>query len=306
MESLCLLPGQVHLSTTVDVNITKPSVAKDAQTDTSTRTHLELKGMQMTIRDVSFYFHDNSLKVMSEVKGLMDIVLPPHGIDASITLCSIPSLTGKAERERRRGFHKIENVKVTLSKDTEIKLKKTNHKILISAFKPIVKNGLILGIEKVIASKLEMVFEMLDGIAWDVYQRAQVIGDTGVTSIGPKYASALLSEWRKMSKEPGMMDGVKLTDLGVVKDDEKTDSVIAVGTGPQVISGDKHGPRGPHSSVLSAKKGAKGVMHGVAKIKSFRETVDGKKRYEKGQMGWRSEAFSLKSDETASLYDSLK
>jgi len=314
IESLQLLPGHAHLSTTVNMDVDKPSGAADAKSDTSTKTSLKLTGLQMTLKEVSFWYNDPSLKLASEVKGLMDITLPARGVDAEATLGLIPTASGKKRRERRGGFHEVSNVHVNIASDTSITLKKTNHQVLISVFKPVVKKQLISTIEKLLAEKIRLVLEMVDGIAWDVYQRAGVFQDAGLTATGPKYIAAMMSEWGKLRQEPGLLSGWTMTSVGMVKDDPRSDTLFAVGAAPQIISGDKHGPRTTATStnaardtVNSAKDTAKDAKPDISKgaikdtavgavgqVKSFKATVDTKAAEEKKRDGWRSSAFDLK------------
>lgn len=236
IESLRLLPGHAHISTTVNMDMDKAIGTAEAETDTSTRTHLKLTGVQMALREVSFWYHDPSLKLVSEVRGLMDVSVPPRGVDVQATLKLIPTASGKTRREQRRGFHEISDIQVTLASDTKVSLKQTNHQVLMSAFSPIVKKRLIKNIENILAEKIRLVLEAMDGIAWDVDQRANVFSDTGLTATVPKYLAAMVSEWGKLRKEPGLLSGWTMTGVGVVKDDPRTDTVFAVGAAPQVIN----------------------------------------------------------------------
>jgi hypothetical protein len=234
IDSLRLLPGHAHISTTVDVDVDKPSGPADAETDVRHKTHLRFTGIQMDLKEISFWYHGPSLKLASEVRGLMDIKLPPRGMDIDIDFGLLPTLSGKSRRERKGGFHRISKVQVTLSSDATLALKETNHSILISVFKPAVKKKIIDTIEKVLAEKIRMALEIMDNVAWDIHQRAKVFADTGLTATGPKYVAAMSSEWGRLKKQPGLLSGWTVTSLGVVKDDPRDNIAFAVGAGPQV------------------------------------------------------------------------
>ncbi|PVG01903.1 hypothetical protein CPB86DRAFT_780775 [Serendipita vermifera] len=307
IESLRLLPGHARLSTTINVDVDKPSGPANAETDVSHRTHLKLTGVQMGLKDVSFWYRDPSLKLTPEVSGLMSLGLPPRGVDIDVVFGLLPTLSGRRRRERKQGFHHISEVRVDLSSDTAIDLKKTNHPILITAFKPVVKELLIDRVEKLIAQQIRMVLEMMDGIAWDIHQRAEVFADTGLTGTGPKYVAAALSEWGKLKKQPGLLSGWTMTSLGLVKDDPRSDTILAVGAGPQIISGDKHGPGSLAPKTSAAQQSAKsaaqdakgaaqqGTVTAATKVKSLKQSVDAKVEEEKQSGGWRSAAFDITS-----------
>ncbi|PVG01902.1 hypothetical protein CPB86DRAFT_24838 [Serendipita vermifera] len=234
IESLHLLPGHAHISSTVGIDIDKSSGSADAKTDISHKTHLKLSGVQMNLKEVSFWYHDPSLKFPSEVSGLMNINLPPGGVDIDVDFGLLPTLSGKQRREKKQSFHYISEVRVTLSRDTAIALKKTNHPILISTFKRTVKKKLIHRIETVLSQQIKVVLEMVDNIAWDLHQRAKAFDDTELTDTGPKYVAATFSEWRRLRKQPGLLSGWIVTTLGVVKEDPGLDITLAFGAGPQV------------------------------------------------------------------------
>lgn len=262
----------------------------------------------MNLKEVSFWYHDPSLKFPSEVSGLMNINLPPGGVDIDVDFGLLPTLSGKQRREKKQSFHYISEVRVTLSRDTAIALKKTNHPILISTFKRTVKKKLIHRIETVLSQQIKVVLEMVDNIAWDLHQRAKAFDDTELTDTGPKYVAATFSEWRRLRKQPGLLSGWIVTTLGVIKEDPGLDITLAFGAGPQIISGDKHGPRPPAPSPDEAKQDIEPATHDTkkaskhkkktdgARIKSFKQTIDAKVEEERKSGGWKSAAFDITSE----------
>jgi len=312
----------------LNMDIDKQSGADDAVTDTSTRSTLDIKGFSMALKEVSFWYHDPSLKLASQLTGLMDIAIPPRGVEAQVSFNLLPTQSGSAKRQRRGRFHDIKDVQVSLCSDTSITLKQTNHQFIASTFKPMVRKRIISQIENILAQQIRLVLETADAIAYDVHRRAGVFADAGLGATGPKYAAAIMSEWGELKKRPGPLTGWNLTSVGVVKDDPRSDKVFAVGAAPQVISGDKHGPRTETSSVnnavndatgqakqtapggqtyqggvTTAKEAGKEVKDTVAdktklataKAKSFKETVDAKAAEEKRRDRWRTSAYDLES-----------
>lgn len=328
IESLRLLPGHAHLSTTLNVDIEKKSGADDAVTDTSTRTTLDIKGVSMDLKEVSFWYHDPSLKLASKLTGLMDISIPPRGVDVHITFGLLPTQSGSAKRQRRGRFHEIKDVRVRLNSATGINLKQTNHQIVATTFKSMIRGRIMEQIESLLAQQIRLVLETMDSIAFDIYRRSGVFADAGISVTGPKYAAAIMSELGELKKRPGPFSGWTLTSVGVVKDDPRSDVAFAVGAAPQIISGDKHGPRTGTSSINNAinettgqttqsaqdVSGAQSYQGGVttakevaqdvksnaaqtatAKAKSFKDTVSAKAAEEEKRDGWRSSAFDLEA-----------
>jgi len=315
VSSFNLLPGHVFIRNITDVDITAPA-AGASKTAVGTLTHIKLQAVQLTLKDVSFWYKDKTASIgPSEFTGLMEFKLPEKGIDVDIKVRLIPNTPdGQKQRERRNGFHEIDIVEVNVAEGVELEVKQSNHAILLSMFKPVVVMRLREILAKTLAEQIRGVLEMSDSIAWDVGKRSEVFADAGLGG-GSSIAAAIWSEigrFRKM--EGGFLSGWNATGTGFVKDDiDGGAGKLAMGAEPQIISGEKKGPLGTNSESLKERLpegvdvdvdmegGAQGIAQkvldvgkeGKKQVLTFKRSVEVKAEEEKKTPGWRSGAFDL-------------
>uniref|UniRef100_D8Q4R6 Uncharacterized protein n=1 Tax=Schizophyllum commune (strain H4-8 / FGSC 9210) TaxID=578458 RepID=D8Q4R6_SCHCM len=257
IESARILPGHAHIKTTAEADITQDVPGQEARTSASAQTTIQLQGVQLHLREVSFYHEqkEHSAIAPNKFTGLVDVTLPPRGVDAEISLSMLPT-TDTAGRERHGGFFKIERVTLNLSDDMDIKPHKTNHSLLVGAFKGTIKKRVRKALEGALRDQLEFALTFLDRTAYDIHKRAKVFLDTGL-SPAAAYAGATVSEIGHLRSlpGPGPLTGWRATGTGVVKDDPRSDKAFAMGAEPQIISGDKRGPAGTFSGPLACFPG---------------------------------------------------
>lgn len=234
------------------------------------------------------------MQPISEISGLMGITIPERGLDVDVALGLIPQPDKKAENKDQHAFFTIENVQVQLH-DPTFTIRKSNHPVLFSVFKPLVRSRLQHAIEQAIASHITLAIEMLDGLAYDVHSRSGVFSDAGMAP-NAAYVSALWSEIGHLKKQPGLLTGLKATSVGIVRDDPRLESKFAVGAQPQIIPGEKRGPPVPgtqekrdQAAHLAKETGAAEI--GTNGVTSFADEVKRKKEQEERTEGWRSGAF---------------
>ncbi|KZV88036.1 hypothetical protein EXIGLDRAFT_839540 [Exidia glandulosa HHB12029] len=284
LQSLQVLPGHVKISHTTNVEIDAPKTG-ETERDTSTKTRIQFTGLQITLKEVAFWYHDKGKLPVDTVTGLLDVKIPEKGVDMDVTLGLLPTASGSAERRKRGGFHNIESVKASLD-DVTVAIRESNHQIMISMFKPVFRTALVKAVRQSLENYMRVALEALDGMAYDVHHRARVFADAG-TPLGPAYVSGLVSQLGYMAKqEVGILDGVRATSVGVIKDDPNSKSAFAVGAAPQLIGADKRAP-GP-----AGKKG-KWEQGATPSVEGFTEAVARKRDAEKKGEGWRSNAFDL-------------
>ena len=276
--------------------------------------------MQLALREVSFYFSDKNATVgPAEFTGLLEFTLPPQGIDVDTVVRVIPnSDKGLKEREKRKGFLEIERVDVKVSDDIDVQIRQSNHTIISTVFRPVIVSRFKDALQTILADNLRGALEWSDSFAWDVGNRAQVFGDAGLPR-GPSLIAGFWSELGHLQKgETGLFKGWKATGTGLIKEEgnAKDGAKFAIGAEPQVLSGEKRGPKGTFSEppadkvdtdvavgglaedardqVKSVSQQAKQTMQqGIQKVKLFKETVEEKSEAEKKTQGWKSSAFDI-------------
>ncbi|KDQ52650.1 hypothetical protein JAAARDRAFT_183909 [Jaapia argillacea MUCL 33604] len=309
ISSFSLLPGHVFIRNITDIDINAPK-GEDAQTAVGTFTHIHVQGVELALREVSFYYHDKNASLgPSEFTGIMELTLPPQAVDIDLRLRMIPnSPAGLKEREKRGGFHKIESIDVKVTENISFTVRQSNHPMLVTVFKPMLTSTVRDTLAMTLREQIRVAIESTDKMAWDIGNRAEVFSDAGL-SRGPSYIAGFWSELGKLARQPGgLTSGWRATGTGVIKDDKHSASKFAMGAEPQILSGEKRGPKGTFSESLGDKMDVEGgveglgavaqqaketVKEGIKKVRSFKQSVEVKAREEKSREGWQTSAFDV-------------
>ncbi|KAM5546176.1 hypothetical protein V8D89_000302 [Ganoderma adspersum] len=306
ISQFSLLPGHAYIRNITDIDIKAPSAGK-TDIAVGTLTRLYLQGLQLQLKEVSFYYNDKTTTMgPSEFSGLLEFTLPPQGVDVDIIVRSIPNNPdGLRERERRGSFVDIQRVDAKVSEDATLTIKESNHSILVSLFRPIMRTRLREAIEAALRHQIRGTLEHFDTLAWDVGRRAEVFEDTGL----PRGASLIAGLWSELghlrrTREPAasLLSGWKATGTGLVKEDKDSDVQFAMGVEPQVLPGEKHGPKGTFAESLGEREdvGRAGdvveqakttAREKIRRVRSWKDTLQRKTEEERQQPGWKSAAF---------------
>ncbi|EIW84439.1 hypothetical protein CONPUDRAFT_135878 [Coniophora puteana RWD-64-598 SS2] len=311
ITTLNLLPGHAYIRNIADIDITAPAGSEKAVTAIGTLTHVKLQAVHLALDETSFYYKDKTATIgPSEFSGIMELTLPPQGVDVDIKFRLLPNTPqGLAARQQRARYFTLDLVSVSISEDVTVEVKKSNHAILASVFKPIIKMRFREALERTLEEQIRGVFDTLDTLAYDVSRRSEVFQDTGLGS-GAALMAAIWSEIGHMRKmEGGLLTGWKATGTGVIKEAKEGEASIAMGAEPQILSGEKHGPLGTNSQPLaerlpSAKDISGSVQEGTERIagdgkeamktvQSFKQSVRAKTEEERKKDGWKSESFNF-------------
>ncbi|KAJ7629413.1 hypothetical protein DFH06DRAFT_1225627 [Mycena polygramma] len=309
ISSFALDPAHIFVRNTTDLDV-RTSENAPATTNVGTSTHIQLQAVQLTLKDVSFYYKDKKAAALkpSEITGLLEMAMPPQGLDVDIKLRLIQSAK---EREATRGYLRIEGLTVKIGNDVKLKVRESNHDVVLQLLKPMFNKRIREALGRTLTEQLRVALDGLDGVAWDVGRRAEVFGDAGAGR-GAALAAAVWSEIGRLVRERSW--SVRPTGTGVVLEESVRDGAkLAMGAEPQVLSGEKRGPLGTGSQSLEQKnakalrsvQGQTGdaadmktqlrglVGEGKGQVQSFKRSVDEKSAIEKNNPGWKSAAFDI-------------
>ncbi|KAH7884249.1 hypothetical protein F5I97DRAFT_2035588 [Phlebopus sp. FC_14] len=318
ISSLSLLPGHVYIRNITDVDITAPAGPAPTTTAFGTLTHIRMQAVQLTLKEVSFFYRDKTATVgPHDFTGLMEFNMPTQGLDIDLKFRLIPNTPkGLEERQRVGRFFRLERVDVALAKDIKFEVKQSNHPILASVFKPVLIVRFREALERTLQEQIRALFDWVDGLAFDVGRRSEVFADTGLGP-GASLVAALWSEIGRLRRlEGGLLSGWKATATGVVKEDVAGETKIAMGAEPQILSGQKRGPLGKSAEPLAERlpgvaavggvghpleEGVSGAAErvkqvgreGLERVRSFKQSVRHKTDEEEKHKGWQSTAFDL-------------
>ncbi|OAX34743.1 hypothetical protein K503DRAFT_803347 [Rhizopogon vinicolor AM-OR11-026] len=313
ISSLNLLPGHVYIRNITDVDITAPAGSQSTTTAFGTLTHIRLQAVQLTLKEVSFFYKDKTSTVgPSDFSGLMGFNLPQKGVDVDLKFRLIPNTPqGLKEREGTGRFFKLERVEVSLAQDIAMEVKQSNHPILSSVFKPVILIRFREALERTLAEQIRGLFDTADAVAFDIGRRSEVFKDTGLGTV-PSVMAAIWSEVGRLRRmEGGLLTGWKATGTGLVKDDLGDNAKLALGAEPQILSGEKRGPLGTNAEPLAeripsevqgafergrtaAERVEQAGKKGLKQVQSFKQSVEQKTRKEKQNRGWQSPAYDVK------------
>ncbi|KAJ7207906.1 hypothetical protein GGX14DRAFT_634371, partial [Mycena pura] len=313
ISNIGINPAHIFIRNITDVDV-RTSATAETTTGFGSFVHIRLQAVQLALRNVSFYYNDKTATLPpSEFTGLLELTMPPHGIDIDLKVRSISSAE---ERAKRRTYHETELLEVQISEDVQVHVRESNHAVVLTVFKPVFDMRVRAALGRALGAHLRAALDELGALAWDVGQRATVFEDAGAGR-GAALAAAVWSElgrlrreqrggWRATATGTGVM--LEMPECGTGAGGAK----MAVGVEPQVLSGEKRGPMGTGSESVekrvgaaveanAAKEGMQGVktqLQGLVKegsrqIRSFQRSVEEREAAERKSAGWRSSAFDI-------------
>ncbi|KAH9168090.1 hypothetical protein EDB89DRAFT_2221259 [Lactarius sanguifluus] len=317
ISSISLLPGHVFIRNITDVEISAPSEGTSNMA-VGALTHVHVKGVQLQLSQLSFYYRDLTSNVGPAVfTGLAQITLPPEGVDLDIKVRLIPNTpAGLAARAEQKRFTHVDHVSLNFSDDADVRVTESNHPVLLTMFRPLLTTRLRSALQNALSAHIRNALEGLDAVVWDTTVRAEVFEDAGLAR-GQALAAAWWSELGRLRRlHGGLSAGWRATGTGVVSD-AGGKAEIAIGAEPQVLGPEKHGPKGTLAQPISERareagvsadisrervegaakdvvgKAKEGAKAGLRKVRTFEEIIAEKQQKEESSAGWRSDAFDL-------------
>ena len=127
-----------------------------------------VSGVQMDLKDVSYYIRKKAGFPTITDKGVMDIYMGGSGFSFRLGLET-------ADSKDRQHFFKVNTVVVDI-KNLRLRMKQSNHKLLFNLFKPLLLSIVKPVLTKIIELQIRKYFNQGDQFAYDVSQEAQRAG----------------------------------------------------------------------------------------------------------------------------------
>jgi hypothetical protein len=318
ISSIGLLPANVFIRNITDVEIAAPKEG-ESTTAIGALTHVHVKGLQLKLSQLSFYYRDLTTTVgPKEFIGLAEITLPSEGVDVDIKVRTIPNTAaGLAERAERKRFLRIDHVVVHVSDNVDVRVTESNHPVLLTVFRPLLTARLRSALQTTLSANIQSALDGVDALVWDTIARAEVFEDVGLAR-GPALATAFWSELGRLRRtQGGLFSGWRMTGSGIVRNGG--DTGVALGAEPQVLGPEKHGPKGTLAQPLKERardagvdvgvgvgaervagasknvvgKAKEGIKVGLKKVRTFEEKIAEKQEEERSTPGWESSAFDV-------------
>lgn len=170
---------------------------------------ISASGVQMDLKDVSYYVKKKQGFPSITDKGVMDIYLGGEGFSFKIA-------ASNAHKKDRQHFAKVDKVTVDV-KNLKIKIKQSNHKLLFGIAKPILLMVMRPVIQKVLEKQIRDSFTQADAYAYDIHREAQKAVDRAKANPDPENVANIYKEYvtaiqRKMTaKKEAAQDKVSNT-----------------------------------------------------------------------------------------------
>ncbi|KAI4178979.1 MAG: hypothetical protein L6R41_008110 [Letrouitia leprolyta] len=126
---------------------------------------VSVSGVQMDLKDVSYYINKKQGFPSIKDTGVMDIHMGGTGFSFKIAMET-------ADKSDGQHFFKINKVDVDM-KSLNIKLKQSKHKLLFNIFKPLLFGVVKPAISKVLEKLIKDQVHQLDGKAFEIHQEAE-------------------------------------------------------------------------------------------------------------------------------------
>lgn len=125
---------------------------------------LSVSGVQMDLRDVSYYVKKKEGFPSITDKGVMDVFMGGSGFSFKVEM---ETADRARENNAQTHFFKVNKVETDIQ-NLQIKLKKSNHKLLFNLAKPLLLKVMRPVIQKVLEKQIKDSVNQLDGILYDV------------------------------------------------------------------------------------------------------------------------------------------
>ncbi|KAJ5415889.1 hypothetical protein N7465_004584 [Penicillium sp. CMV-2018d] len=160
---------------------------------------ISMSGIQMDLRDVAYYIKKKEGFPAITDRGVMDLFLGGEGLSVKIAAST-------AQKNDKEHFFKLDKVNVSIQ-NMDIKLKKSNHKLLFNAFKPMLFRVVRPALQKVVEGQVREAFRKGDLFAKEIHteatraQEAAREDPANAPSIFSRYADAIRARTQAKAKQ---------------------------------------------------------------------------------------------------------
>ncbi|KAK5119027.1 hypothetical protein LTR62_000238 [Meristemomyces frigidus] len=253
---------------------------KGFQSKNKNKVMLSVAGIQMDLRDVSYYVKKKEGFPGITDKGVMDIFLGGTGLSFKVAMET-------ADKTDKHHFFKINTVTVDI-KNINIKLKQSNHKLLFNLFKPLLLKVMRPALQKIAETQIRNQVQQLDGMLFKIKQEADRAQEEAKNNPDPEHLQNMYQRYftafqQQMTKGQQKADKTKeaaadkKVNVALTKDDSMFKNINLPGGISTKATEYKHlaekGDRweSPVFSLGSAKESSS--LPGVSKVQRKRHDV---------------------------------
>ncbi|KAL8952780.1 MAG: hypothetical protein Q9222_001327 [Ikaeria aurantiellina] len=178
---------------------------------------VSVSGVQMDLKDVSYYINKKQGFPSIKDTGVMDIHMGGTGFSFKIAMET-------ADKSDGQHFFKINTVNVDM-KSLNIKLKQSKHKLLFNVFKPLLFSVVKPAIAKVLEKLIKDQVHQLDGKAYEIHQEAERVAraakndPANAPNIYSRYVDAAKTTMTKNKEKAEAATADKKTNVAMTQHD---------------------------------------------------------------------------------------
>ncbi|KAF1921563.1 hypothetical protein BDU57DRAFT_510437 [Ampelomyces quisqualis] len=137
---------------------------KQISSKNKNKVMLSVSGVQMDLRDVSYYIKRKQGFPSITDKGVMDVFMGGTGFSFKVEM---ETADRARENNAQTHFFKVNKIETDIQ-NLQIKLKKSNHKLLFNMFKPLLLKVMRPVIQRVLEKQIKDSVNQLDGMLYDI------------------------------------------------------------------------------------------------------------------------------------------
>lgn len=179
---------------------------------------ISVSGVQMDLRDVSFYVKKKQGFPSIQDTGIADIFMGGTGLSFKIE-------AENADKTDRQHFIKINKVDVDV-KNVNIKLKKSSHKILFALAKPIILKAVRPALQKAIEKQIKDSVHQLDAMIYEIKAEADKAAAEFKKNPDPEKAQSLYQRYASVAQQKLMQGKQKKAEIEERSKDTKVKMAV--------------------------------------------------------------------------------
>lgn len=190
---------------------------KSVASKNKNKVMVSVSGVQMDLKDVSYYVHKKQGFPSLKDTGVMDIFMGGSGFSFKIAMET-------ADKSDRQHFFKINTVTVDI-KSLTIKLKQSKHKTLFNLFRPLMFAVLRPAVGKVLEKLIKDQVHNADAKAYGIYKEAEKAGRAAqndpenAPNIYSRYVTAAQNEFTKKQQKAQDVSADKKANVAMTQMD---------------------------------------------------------------------------------------
>ncbi|KAF2787484.1 hypothetical protein K505DRAFT_329656 [Melanomma pulvis-pyrius CBS 109.77] len=178
---------------------------KQIQSKNKNKIMLSVSGVQMDLRDVSYYVKRKQGFPSITDKGVMDVFMGGTGFSFKVEMET-------ADKDDKIHYFKINKVTTDI-KNLQIKIKKSNHKLLFGLFKPLLLKVMRPVIQKVLEKQIKDSVNQLDAIIFDIKSEADKAAESAKRNPDPENLQNIYQRYATSANKRIMQGKQKKAEL---------------------------------------------------------------------------------------------